>query len=60
MTVEQLIKELQTYPKDMFVVTYGSNYIDEGIKLRLIEEYFNGDPANPKCEVIYNNVLELM
>lgn len=60
MTIAQLIKELQAYPQDMLVVTYGSNYIDEGIELRLVEEYFNGDPANPKCEVIYNNVLELI
>lgn len=60
MKVGELIKELQTYPEDMFVVTYGSNYIDEGIELRIIEEYFNGDSANPNCEIIYNNVLELM
>lgn len=60
MTIAQLIKELQAYPQDMLVVTYGSNYVDEGIELRVIEEYFNGDSANPNCEIIYNNVLELM
>lgn len=60
MTVKELIEELQTYPPDMFVVTYGSNYIDEGMELHVIEEYFNGDYANPNCEIIYNNVLEIM
>lgn len=60
MTIEQLIKELQAYPQDMLVVTYGSNNVNEGIELQVIEEYFNGDSANPNCEIIYNNVLELM
>lgn len=60
MTIKELIKELQTYPQDMFVVTYCSDRADEGIELRVIEEYFNGDSANPNCEIIYNNVLELI
>lgn len=59
MTIKELIQELQTYPQDMFVVTYCSR-IDEDIEFRVVEEFYNGDSANPNCEIIYNNVLELI
>lgn len=59
MTIKELIQELQTYPQDMFVVTYCNDNIEEGIEFRVIEEYYNGDSANPNCEIV-NNVLELI
>ena len=56
MTVLGLIELLQSYPQDMIVVTnYGLLMADN---LVVIEEYYNGDSANPHCKIL-NNVLKI-
>ena len=56
MTVLGLIELLQSYPQDMIVVTdYGLLTADD---LVVIEEYYNGDSANPHCKIL-NNVLKI-
>ena len=56
MTVLELIELLQSYPQDMIVVTnYGLLTADN---LVVIEEYYNGDSANPHCKIL-NNVLKI-
>lgn len=56
MTVLGLIELLQSYPQDMIVVTdYGLLTADN---LVVIEEYYNGDNANPHCKIL-NNVLKI-
>ena len=56
MTVLGLIELLQSYPQDMIVVTnYGLLTADS---LVVIEEYYNGDSANPHCKIL-NNVLKI-
>lgn len=47
MTVKELISELQKYPQDM-IVTDGTNIIE---RVSFIEEFYDGDSANPKCLV---------
>lgn len=48
MTVKELIEELKKYPDDM-IVTDGSYIMD---KVFIKEDFYNGDQANPKCEII--------
>lgn len=56
MTVLGLIELLQSYPSDMIVVTdCGLLETDD---LVVIEEYYNGDSANPHCKIL-NNVLKI-
>ena len=56
MAVLGLIELLQSYPPDMIVVTdYGLLETDD---LVVIEEYYNGDSANPHCKIL-NNVLKI-
>lgn len=56
MTALGLIELLQSYPQDMIVVTnYGLLTADN---LVVIEEYYNGDSANPHCKIL-NNVLKI-
>lgn len=56
MTVLELIELLQSYPQDMIVVT---NYdLLTADNLVVIEEYYNGDSANPHCKIL-NNVLKI-
>ena len=56
MTVLGLIELLQSYPQDMIVVTnYGLLMADN---LVVLEEYYNGDSANPHCKIL-NNVLKI-
>ena len=56
MTVLGLIELLQSYPQDMIVVT---NYdLLTADNLVVIEEYYNGDSANPHCKIL-NNVLKI-
>ena len=56
MTVLELIELLQSYPQDMIVVT---NYdLLTADNLVIIEEYYNGDSANPHCKIL-NNVLKI-
>ena len=56
MTVKEMIIKLQSYPQDMIVVTnYGLLMTDN---LVVIEEYYNGDSANPHCKIL-NNVLKI-
>ena len=57
MTVSDLIKLLQSYPKDMIVVT-DTGLLDER-DLLIVQEYYNGDSANPQCEIL-NNVLKII
>lgn len=53
MTVKELILKLQSYPQDMIVIV-GNEMLDEKDSFKIIEEYYNGDSANPKCEILYN------
>lgn len=53
MTVEQLIQELEKFPKDIVVKV---NCDDP--EIRFVEEYFDGDSANPKCRIIQAVVIE--
>ena len=56
MTVLGLIELLQSYSQDMIVVT---NYdLLTADNLVVIEEYYNGDSANPHCKIL-NNVLKI-
>ena len=56
MTVLGLIELLQSYLPDMIVVT---NYdLLTADNLVVIEEYYNGDSANPHCKIL-NNVLKI-
>lgn len=57
MTVSDLIKLLQSYPKDMIVVT-DTGLLEEK-DLLIVQEYYNGDSANPQCEIL-NNVLKII
>jgi len=53
MTVEQLIQELEKFPKDTPVkVNCGDP------EIRFVEEYFDGDSANPYCKVIQAVVID--
>ena len=57
MNVKELIEKLQAYPSDMLVaIVYDLNWQEEDI--RVIEEFYNGDAADPNCEII-NNVLNI-
>ena len=57
MTISDLIKLLQSYPKDMIVVT-DTGLLEER-DLLIVQEYYNGDSANPQCEIL-NNVLKII
>lgn len=57
LTVKELIEILQAYPSDMPVAIVYELEWDKS-DIRIIEEFYNGDPANPNCEVI-NNVLNI-
>lgn len=50
MTVSELITLLQSYPKDAIVVN------DMGIiskkDIYIQNEFYNGDSANPNCEIL--------
>lgn len=47
MTVSELIEKLKQYPMDLQV----RNYSDE-LTIEIVEEYYDGDSANPKCNII--------
>ena len=48
MTISELVSELSKFPKDMTVVTpFG--HVDT---VKINEEYYDGDPANPSCPVV--------
>lgn len=47
MTVKELISELQKYPQDM-IVTDGINKVEQ---VSIIQEFYDGDSANPNCLV---------
>jgi len=53
MTVEQLIQELEKFPKDTPVKVNC-----EDPEIRFVEEYFDGDSANPDCKIIPAVVIE--
>jgi len=50
MTVKELILELQKYPQDLVVVDYTGRLETEDV--RMLDEYYDGDCANPNCPVI--------
>lgn len=50
MTVKEIIIKLQSYPQDMIVVN-DCGIIEED-SFKIVEEYYNGDSANPYCEII--------
>ena len=58
MTVKELIKILQGYPKDSLVaINYNIDVSKDDIAL--LEEYYKGDYADADCEVLYNKVVEI-
>ncbi len=52
MTVSDLIKRLEEYPKDLQVRTYSGD-----VSIEAVDEYYDGDPANPRCPVIQALVI---
>lgn len=50
MTVKDLIEILQAFPQDLPVVNDLGLIQTEDIRIK--SEYYNGDYANPYCEVI--------
>lgn len=57
MTVKELIILLQSYPSDM-VVTNDMGILEKE-DIKIIKEYYNGDSANPNCEIL-ENVLRIL
>lgn len=57
MTVKELIILLQSYPSDMIVTNDMGILEKEDIKI--VKEYYNGDSANPNCEIL-ENVLRIL
>ena len=47
MTVGDLIKILEQYPMDLPIKTYAGD-----ISIRYVDEFYDGDSANPKCQII--------
>lgn len=52
MTVSDLILLLQSYPRDMIVI--GDSGLLEPCDIKIQNEYYNGDSANPNCEILTN------
>lgn len=50
MTVSELIILLQSYPKDAIVVNDMGIISKEDIYIQ--NEFYNGDNANPNCEIL--------
>ena len=50
MTVSELIILLQSYPKDAIVVNDMGIVSKEDIYIQ--NEFYNGDNANPNCEIL--------
>lgn len=50
MTVKEMIIKLQSYPQDMIVVDDCGILEEDSFRIR--ENYYNGDSANPYCEII--------
>ena len=47
-TVAEFIKTLQQFPQDLPIrIGY-----DRGVEIEVIDEFYDGDYANPKCPVI--------
>lgn len=57
MTVKELIILLQSYPSDMIVTDDIGILEKEDIKI--VKEYYNGDSANPNCEILENVLMIL-
>lgn len=55
MTVRDLISLLLSYPEDMIVVDDFGPIKEEYFKV--VEEYYNGDSANPNCEILKNVLM---
>lgn len=49
MTVKELIKKLQEMPQDLEVYDYSYEKV---IGCHVNNEFYNGDSANPECEII--------
>lgn len=47
MTVRELIKELEKYPKETTVIDMSFMKVEDVI---FVKDWPKGDPANPKCE----------
>lgn len=52
MTIKDLIILLQSYPSDM-IVTDDMGVLEKE-DIYILEEFYNGDSANPNCEILYN------
>lgn len=50
MTISELIILLQSYPKDAIVVNDMGIVSKEDIYIQ--KEFYNGDSANPNCEIL--------
>lgn len=47
-TVAEFIKTLQQFPQDLPIrIGYG-----RGVEIQVVDEFFDGDYANPKCPTI--------
>jgi hypothetical protein len=46
MTVKELIEKLQEMPQDLLVVDCEGYHVDG---CHIVEEYYDGDSANPNC-----------
>lgn len=53
MTVKDLVKLLQSYPKDMFVVDANNNIFKKEY-IYIPEKFYNGDSVNSNCEILYD------
>ena len=58
MIVKELIDILQEYPMDALVAIHYSTEVDRE-DIELMEEFYNGDPANPNCEILENKVVRI-
>lgn len=58
MKVKELIEILREYPQDALVaIDYDIDVREDDIKL--LDEYFDGDAANPDCLILENCVVNI-
>lgn len=55
MTIKELKERLDIYPDDYLIAANWELIEKEDIYL--VKEFFNGDSANPMCEVLENKVV---
>ena len=45
-TVAEFIETLKQFPQDLPIRIF----YEPGTEIRVVEEFYDGDPANPKCQ----------